>query len=175
MKLKAYLNRLLREESKSMRGVRLVIKIILVLLVLSVYALLNTLVLESISDRAYAQINPELENNMVLYHYVFSPAVILALVLSMVWISNDFKLKRRSKVRKDSIIIGLILFALYMLLYLPYVFYGFQSLTFFVRMVLFFLSKGANRAFLQVLLLLSGYFIINGVVRAPVAGDKNNN
>ena len=48
MKLKAYLNRLLREESKSMRGVRLVIKIILVLLVLSVYALLNTLVLESI-------------------------------------------------------------------------------------------------------------------------------
>lgn len=57
MKLKAYLNRLLREESKSMRGVRLVIKIILVLLVLSVYALLNTLVLESIPDRAYALIN----------------------------------------------------------------------------------------------------------------------
>ena len=170
MKLKAYLNRLLREESKSMRGVRLVIKIILVLLVLSVYALLNTLVLESIPDRAYALINPELENNMVLYHYVFSPAVILALVLSMVWISKDFNLKRRSKIKKDSLIIGLILFALYMILY---IFYSFQSSAFFVRMVLFFLSKGANRAFLQVLLLLSGYFIINGVVRAPVAGDKN--
>lgn len=173
MKVKAYLNRLLREESSSMWGVRLIIKIILVLLVLSVYALLNTLVLESISDRAYALINPELENNMVFYHYVFSPAVILALVLSMVWISKDFKLKRRSKVKKDSIIIGLILFALYMILYLPYIFYSFQSSAFFVRMVLFFLSKGANRAFLQVLLLLSGYFIINGVVRAPVAGDKN--
>ena len=126
MKLKAYLNRLLREESKSMRGVRLVIKIILVLLVLSVYALLNTLVLESIPDRAYALINPELENNMVLYHYVFSPAVILALVLSMVWISKDFNLKRRSKIKKDSIIIGLILFALYMILYLPYIFIVFN-------------------------------------------------
>ena len=57
MKLKAYLNRLLREESKSMRGVRLVIKIILVLLVLSVYALLNTLVLESIPDRALSLIH----------------------------------------------------------------------------------------------------------------------
>lgn len=173
MKVKAYLNRLLREESSSMWGVRLIIKIILVLLVLAVYALLNTLVLESISDRAYALINPELENNMVLYHYVFSPAVILAMVLSMVWISNDFNLKRRSKIKKDSIIIGLILFALYMILYLPYIFYSFQSSAFFVRMVLFFLSKGANRAFLQVLLLLSGYFIINGVVRTPVAGDKN--
>lgn len=173
MKPKTYFRRLFQEDSSKMRHIRLVIKIILVLLVLSVYALLNTLVLESISDRAYALINPELENNMVLYHYVFSPAVILAMVLSMVWISNDFNLKRRSKIKKDSIIIGLSLFALYMILYLPYVFYGFQSLTFFVRMVLFFLSKGANRAFLQVLLLLSGYFIINGVVRAPVAGDKN--
>lgn len=173
MKPKTYFRRLFQEDSSKMRHIRLVIKIILVLLVLSVYALLNTLVLESISDRAYALINLELENNMVLYHYVFSPAVILALVLSMVWISKDFKLKRRSKVKKDSIIIGLILFALYMILYLPYIFYSFQSSAFFVRMVLFFLSKGANRAFLQVLLLLSGYFIINGVVRAPVAGDKN--
>ena len=34
MKVKAYLNRLLREESSSMWGVRLIIKIILVLLVL---------------------------------------------------------------------------------------------------------------------------------------------
>lgn len=173
MKVKAYLNRLLREESSSMWGVRLIIKIILVLLVLAVYALLNTLVLESISERAYGLVDSELEIKMVFYHYIFSPAIILAMVLSMVWISNDFNLKRRSKIKKDSIIIGLILFALYMLLYLPYVFYSFQSLTFFVRMVLFFLSKGANRAFLQVLLLLSGYFIINGVVRAPVAGDKN--
>lgn len=173
MKVKAYLNRLLREESKSMWGVRLIIKIILVLLVLAVYARLNTLVLESISERAYGLVDSELEIKMVFYHYIFSPAIILAMVLSMVWISNDFNLKRRSKIKKDSIIIGLSLFALYMILYLPYVFYGFQSLTFFVRMVLFFLSKGANRAFLQVLLLLSGYFIINGVVRAPVAGDKN--
>lgn len=173
MKVKAYLNRLLREESSSMRGVRLIIKIILVLLVLSVYALLNTLVLESTSERAYGLVDSELEMKMVFYHYIFSPVVILAMVLSMVWISKDFKLKRRSKVKKDSIIIGLILFALYMILYLPYIFYSFQSSAFFVKMVLFFLSKGANRAFLQVLLLLSGYFIINGVVRAPVAGDKN--
>ena len=126
MKPKTYFRRLFQEDSSKMRHIRLVIKIILVLLVLSVYALLNTLVLESISDRAYALINPELENNMVLYHYVFSPAVILAMVLSMVWISKDFKLKRRSKVKKDSIVIGLILFALYMILYLPYIFIVFN-------------------------------------------------
>lgn len=173
MKTKTYLRRLFQEDSSKMRHIRLIIKIILVLLVLAVYARLNTLVLETISERAYSLVDSELETKMVFYHYIFSPAIILALVLSMVWISNDFNLKRRSKIKKDSIIIGLILFVLYMVLYLPYVFYGFQSLTFFVRMVLFFLSKGANRAFLQVLLLLSGYFIINGFVIAPVMGDKN--
>lgn len=163
MKLKAYINRLLQEESTTMWAVRLIIKIILILLVLMIYALLNTLVLDSISEKDYGllMMNSELENRLVLYHYVFSPIVISAMVISVIWVSNDFKLKRR-KVKKDSLVIALILFVLYIILYLPYIFYNFQTSEFFVGMVLLFLSKGGNRAFLQVLLLIAGYFLVNG-------------
>lgn len=139
---------------------RLITKVSLVLLIILLYIILSSLISKYYTDNWYIL---ELDGRiptLLVYFYLILPTIIMCLSFLVIWISYDFRMKKK-QIKIDLLIIAVVLFVIYGIICIPYISYTFDNSEYFVGISLFALSGGKNKAILQIILFIGNYFLIN--------------
>lgn len=144
---------------------KLLIKVSSVLLIIMIYIILNSLISRYYIDNWYIlELNGRIPIFFV-YFYLILPTIIMCLTFLIMWISYDFRIKKK-QFKIDLLAIAVVIFVIYGIVCIPYISYTFDNSKYFIGISLFVLSGGKNKAILQIILFIGNYFLFNSFTEA---------